>query len=282
MYWNLKSNFPNGTKIFANWMGWFNGSDGKKHAANVCQSDDARTVRNQVLAAHSVGIDGFVVDWYGATPDYAQPTDKATQLLAASCNALGMEFSIMLDAGTFKWASDKNKSLAAAMSYVRQKYFTQPNYTKITGKPVLWEFGWGNARMDVSAFARNNPDISVLSQTSTMPNCVGSFGWVNGFGSADAPRKYMEFYLGKNDALQIPCIFDGFDDHDPVKTAQSRWGGPARTIHYGQWQMCIDEIKKAVAAGKNFPAIQICTWNDYDERTQVESEVLGLEGMRLY
>ncbi len=52
MFWNLKSNFPNGTKIFANYMGWFNGADGKKHAANVCQSDDARTIRNQVLAAH--------------------------------------------------------------------------------------------------------------------------------------------------------------------------------------------------------------------------------------
>jgi hypothetical protein len=282
MFLNIKSQLPAGTKLLANWMGWFNGADGKKHAANVCQSDDPRTVRNQVLAAHAVGIDGFIVDWYGSNPDYAQPTDKATALLAQACMALDMEFSIMIDSGTFKWAPDHNKALAAGLTYVRQKYLPMPNYTKINGKPVIWEFSWANAKMDVSAFAHANPDITVLSQTSTAKNCAGSYGWVNGFGAPDAPQKYMQMYLAKKDAIQIPCLFDGFDDHDPVIAANSRWGGPARSIAYGQWQMCIDEINKAAAAGKTFPAVQICTFNDYDERTQMESQFLALAGLRLY
>ncbi len=202
-----------------------------------------------------------------------------------------MEFSIMIDSGTFKWAADKNKALAAGMNYVRQKYFAMPNYSKINGKPIVWEFSWANAKMDVSVFAKNNPDALVLTQTQTAPGCGGSYGWINGGWGAnngpaapDAAKKYMEFYLQKKDALQIPCIFDGFDDHDPIKLTQSRWdlAKPARTMSYGQWQMCIDEINKAVASGKKFPAVQICTWNDYDERTQIESQVLALEGMRLY
>jgi hypothetical protein len=286
-FFNLKSKLPAGTKLLANCQGWFNGADGTKHMAGVCQSDDPRTVRNQVLAAHAVGIDGFVVDWYGPDAnDFARPTDRFTQLLATQAAALGMEISIMIDSGTFKWATGDHLSvLNAALAYIRQRYlFSLPNYTKIAGKPVIWEFGWANAKMDVAAFARSNPDLTVLNQTSVVPGCAGSYGWVNGFGSPDAPRQYMESYLAKKDAIQIPCIFDGFDDHnpDPAHITESRWGGPARKIPYGQWQMCIDEINKAAAVGKVFPAVQICTWNDHDERTQMESQFLALAGLKLF
>jgi len=291
MLLNIKSQLPPGVKLWANWMGWFNGADGKKHRANICQSDDIRTIRNQVLAAHSVGIDGFVVDWYSATPDYAQPTDKATQLLAVASLALGMEFSIMLDSGAFKWAPDRNKALSVAMAYIRQKYVPMENYSKINSKPILWEFGWANAGMDVSSFARNNPDFIVLSQTSVKPNCAGSFGWVNGgwgpnngFCAPDAPHNYMRDYLSRKDALQIPCLFDGFNDTNPNDTAHSIWykDKAPRIMPYGQWQMCLDEINKAATQGKKFPAVQICTWNDYDEGTAIEPQVLAQAGLKLF
>jgi len=282
---NIKSQLPPGIKLLANCQGWFNGADGSKHMANVCQSDDPRTVHNQVLAAHAVGIDGFVVDWYGPqAADFAKPTDRFTQLLAAATAPLGMEFSIMVDAGTFKWATGDHISvLNSALAYIRQKYLPLANYTKIAGKPVLWEFGWANAKMDVSAFAKNNTDLTVLNQTSVAANCAGSYGWVNGFAPS-SPQQYIEFYLGKKDAIQIPCIFDGFDDHNPNDPAHSIWDktAPARKIPYGQWQMCIDEINKAAASGKKCEAVQICTWNDWDERTEMESRFLALAGLKLF
>jgi len=283
MFFNLKSNFPTGIKIDANWMGWFRGADGKSHAANVCQSDDARTVRNQVLVAHSVGIDSFVVDWYGGgLEDKAKPTDTATQLLVSATAQVGMEFSIMLDKGAFKNAPNRLTALNTAMQYVRTKYFTQPNYTKLNGKFLVWEFGWKENGIDVPAWCKNNADVSLVSQNGCPIGCAGSYAWVNGFAPNSSPQSYVDWYLKRNDPVMIPCIFDGFDDHDPVKTTQSRWGGPARKIPYGQWQMCIDEINKAIAAGKKFPRIQLCTWNDYDERTMLEDKVLALEGLRLY
>lgn len=283
MFLNIKSQLPPGTKLLANYMGWFNGADGKKHAANVCQSDDPRTIRAQVLAAHAIGIDGFVVDWYGPDPtDSAKPTNAATLLLAAACNAVGMEFSIMFDKGGFQYALDKKTALAAGMQYIRQKFFTMSNYTKLNGKPLLWEFAWSNQGMNVSDFAKANPDVAVVSQNASPAACAGSYAWVNGFGTPDAPQKYMEFYLTRNDPVMIPCLFDSFDDHDPIKTTRSRWGGAARIIAPGQWQMCIDEINKAVASGKKFPIMQICTWNDYDERTELESAAIAQAGLRLY
>jgi len=283
MFLNIKSNFPPGIKIDANWMGWFRGADGKNHAANVCQSDDPRTIRNQVLAASSIGIDSFVVDWYGGgVSDRANPTDNATLLLAPACAQVGMEFSIMLDKGAFKNSPNKLTALNTAMQYVRAKYFTQPNYTKLNGKFLLWEFGWKENGIDISSWAKANPDVALVSQNNCPIGATGSYAWVNGFAPNSSPQNYMDFYLKRNDPEMIPCIFDGFDDHDPINTTQSRWGGPARHIPYGQWQVCIDAINKAIASGKKFKRIQICTWNDYDERTQIESQALALEGLRLY
>lgn len=280
---NIKSQLPPGVQVLANCQGWFNGADGRKHLAGVCQSDDPRTVHNQVLTAHSVGIDGFVVDWYGATPDYASPTDRFTQLLFQETAKLGMTVSIMVDSGTFKWSSLDHKSvLNSALSYVRQKYLPLPNYTAVNNKPLLWEFGWAEHGINIPVVAKANPDLALMTQ-SRMAGGDGTYGWVNGFPPS-SPQQYVHRYLAQNDPIQVPCIFDGFDDHnpDPAHIHESRWGGAARSIPYGQWQMCLDEINAVWSSGKRFGAVQICTWNDYDERTEMESRFLALSGLKLY
>lgn len=283
-FFNLKSKFPPGTKLLANGQGWFNGADGTKHMPNVCQSDDPRTVHNQALAYHAVGITDYVQDWYGPqSADFAPPTDKATQLWAAETPALGMGISIMLDSGTFKWASGDHISVFnSAMAYIRKKYLPLPNYTHIGGKPVIWEFGWAEHGIDIGAVAKANPDLTILTQ-SRMAGGAGTYGWVNGF-APDTPQKYMQWYLGQNHPIQIPCLFDGFDDSNPADPLHSRWDAkaPARKIPYGQWQMCIDEINKAAAAGKKFEGVQIATVGDHDERTEMESRFLALAGLKLF
>jgi hypothetical protein len=281
-FFNIKSQLPPGTKLLANGQGWFNGADGSKHIANVCQSDDPRTVHNQALAYHAVGITDYVQDWYGPqAADFAQPTDKATQLWGAEAAALGMGISIMLDSGAFKWSrTDFSKLLASDILYIRQKYISLPNYTHIGGKPVIWEFGWAEHGIDIAAIAKANPDLTILTQ-SRMAGGAGTYGWVNGFAPS-TPQAYMQNYLAQNHPIQIPCIFDGFDDHDPANPANSRWGGPARKIPYGQWQMCIDEINKAAAAGKKFEGVQLVTVGDHDERTEMESKFLALAGLKLF
>ena len=287
MFFNIKSQLPPGVKLLANGQGWFNGKDGRKHMANVCQSDDPRTVHNQALAYHAVGITDYVQDWYGPeSADFAVPTDRATQLWVKETASLSMGFSIMLDSGAFKWSKTNFAQLLASdLLYIRQKYISQPNYTHIGAKPVIWEFGWAEHGIDISAVAKANPDLTILTQ-SRMAGGAGTYGWVNGF-PPDTPQKYVQRYLAQHDPIQIPCLFDGFDDHnpDPAHRTESRWkpGVPnsARFIPYGQWQMCIDEINKAAALGKKFEGIQIVTVGDHDERTEMESKFLALAGLKL-
>lgn len=284
MVFNIKSQLPTGIKLLANGQGWFSGADGTKHMANVCQSDDPRTVHNQALAYHAVGITDYVQDWYGPqSADFAPPTDKATQLWSKETAALGMGLSIMLDSGVFKWASGDHISVFnSAIAYIRQKYISLPNYTHIGGKPVIWEFGWAEHGIDIGAVAKANPDLTILTQ-SRMAGGAGTYGWVNGL-APDTPQKYMQRYLAQKEAIQIPCLFDGFDDSNPADPAHSRWdkNAPARKIPYGQWQMCIDEINKAAAAGKKFEGVQIVTAGDHDERTEMESRFLALAGLKLF
>jgi hypothetical protein len=266
------------TKLYANWMGWFKASGGK-HAAGVCQSDDPETVRKQIKMAQALGVDGFVVDWYG--PD-DQPTHEATKILAELCKYEGFEFSIMLDAGIYKWKSTdpavRSQVLQDAVNWVMQNFVTRPGYSVISGRPLLWEFGW---RHDAFSAPPTFGNALLLSQDSLIaPYAGGTFAWVNGFPPGD-PMSYVKSYLARTDAVQVPCIFWGFDDHDPKSPANSIWSGPARFIspQFGDtWTGCIDAIN---ATGKTYPAIQICTWNDYDERTCIEPFAKALTGMRL-
>lgn len=285
MFLNIKSQLPSGTKLVGNWMGWFKGADGTHHRANVCQSDDPRTVRNQALAMHSVGFDGVVDDWYGGgAADKADPTDKATVLLAKETANLGMEISMMLDKGAFSGApvgQQRQQVFNAALQYIRAHYFTLPNYSRLNGKPLIWEFGWQEHGIDIASVAKTNPDILILSQ-SRMAGGGGTYGWVNGFPPS-TPKAYMDWYLSHTqDPIMVPCIFDKFNDANPKDPTKSIWGGPVRTLAPGLAQMCIDGINKAAAAGKKFPMVQYASWNDVDEQTELESQVLALMGMKLF
>jgi hypothetical protein len=280
-------------KIYANWMGWFI-STGGKHPAGVCQSDDPSTVRKQIRMAKAIGVDGFIVDWYGNNPDQAAPTNQATMELMVLCEEENFEFSIMLDSGIFKWQADasttgviqRNNILNTAMNYVSSKFMTSPAYSKIGGLPVVWEFGLRSNSIDMTAFTKAFPNVLMMYQDTLAAGAnAGSYAWVNGFPNAGV--QYLQNYMSahaKDLTPVVPCLFWQFDDHDPKAPANSIWGGPARLID-AQWgdtlTGCVNAVRTALATAKNIPAVQLCTWNDYDERTYFEPIAKALTGTKL-
>lgn len=280
---SLKSQFPN-TKILANWMGWFQQAGGK-HLAGVCESQDPRTIRNQIAMAKAVGIDGFVIDYYGPNNN---PTHQAALELMVACEADGeFEFSIMHDSGEYKWASSdpsvRLQTLIADIDFVNVNFATSPRYTQLKGKPLFWEFGWRVTGIDPTAVLAKYPGMQLLLQDSIPDGApaAGTFAWVNGFPNAGAA--YLGSYLSNRQAIgiKVPCLFWQFDDHDPKAPANSVWGGAARLISPRNGDMWTDCIRLIQGAGQ-FPIIQVCTWNDYDERTAIEPIVKGLTATRLF
>lgn len=275
------------SKIVANWMGWFEGATGNKHIGGVCRSDDPRTVGAQVKMAKKIGLSGFVNDWYGYNPDFSVPVNEASLILMTECEEQGFEFSIMLDAGAFKWPQVTNKpaQLQDAINYTRTNYMSSSAYSRINGKPILYEFGWRGQAIDPLAIQTANPDIIIICQDKTPTGA--SFSWVNGFGSATAPNSYLDGYLAQTDAIMIPCMFWGFDDHDPKNPTKSIWDSTAaaRFIdpRYGQqWMDCINKINAASKKPGQFPYIQVCTWNDYEEGTRIEPFIKAIMDQHLW
>ena len=284
-------------KVYANWMGWFQ-LNGGKHIAGICQSDDPRTVRAQIRMAKALGIDGFVVDWYGYNPDQSAPSNQATLELMVACEEEGFEFSIMLDSGIFKWQADmsaaglvtRNSILQAAMAYAQNTFLASPAYSQINGVPVVWEFGLRENGINMAALTGAFPGLLWLFQNSiglgAAGAALGSFAWVAGF--PDAGLQYLGNYLSTHHSdltPVVPCLFWQFDDHDPNAPANSVWGGPARLIghHWGAtFTGCVALVKAALAQSKNIPAVQLCTWNDYEERTCFEPFARGVSGISTF
>lgn len=279
----LKSQLPN-TKILANWMGWFQQAGGK-HIAGVCESIDPRTVRAQIQMAKAVGIDGFVVDWYGPNDN---PTNEATLELMTAAEADGQfEFSIMLDSGIFKWASTdpavRQQKLYDAITYAITNFGQSPRYTSLNNLPLFWEFGLRDNGMNPSLLTSRFPNLPLLYQDSIPMGALstGTFAWVNGF--PDSVATYLNGYLSRvqPSGIKVPCVFWQFDDHDPKAPANSVWGGPARLISPRNGDMWTDCVQMIRAAGP-FPIVQVCTWNDYEERTAIEPIVKALTATKLY
>lgn len=249
---------PQRVHIYA--QGWW-GSPSHINIGYV--SSDPAIVRRQVASCKAVFAPAKVsisVDWYG--PSKLADAESYAQQLMRESEAQGTEFSIMIDRG----AGDFNSTIA----YIRKTYFPSSAYSKLGGKFIVWQFGVQG--IDAAIFAHANPDILLLSQNSTS----NSYAWPNGF-APDTPLRYLERYLQRKDAVMVPCLWRGFDDHKKSDPAQSVWSGPARLMDPGPGEVWL--LWNALAAiigasAQNFTELGIATINDYEERSRLEPYIL--------
>jgi len=288
------------TKIYANYMGWFK-LIGGKHRAGIYDSDNPRVIVHQIRNAKAIGIDGFIIDYYGPSDN---PTHQASLELMMLCEEEDFEFSIMPDAGIFKYAADMSpaglalraETLKTTLKYIFHIFMASPKYSVIAGSKPLWEFGLAAAGIVMSDLVQYLPaGVTLMYQNDVGPGAnVGSYAWVAGFPDAGIP--YLTDYCARHAAdltPVVPCLFWRFNDTAPplplalpvLKTAavaQSVWGGPARSIDAmlgATFSSTVNICRAYVArAGVNCPAVQICTYNDYEEGTEVETIIDAILG----
>ncbi|PYX50402.1 MAG: hypothetical protein DMG79_05975, partial [Acidobacteria bacterium] len=126
------------TNIYAHLMVWFGGSN---HMNVGYSSTDAAHVHAQVTDMVSRGIDGVIVDWYGA----GNNEDQATKLIMAEAESHpGFTFAIMIDQGAIKWDSctgcSAQQALVSDLQYLEQTYFPSKAYMTRQGRPVVTNF----------------------------------------------------------------------------------------------------------------------------------------------
>jgi len=265
------------TKIYVTWLGWF-GSPA--HMDVGYRSDDSAQIHRQVEDMISRGVQGAIAAWYG--PGNTS-IDNATQLLSTEAEAhVGQfEFAIMEDVGALGSAAaahgcDVTDQLISDLTYVASQYESSPAYMRMNGRPVVFFFGVEAYYIDWSRVISSIPGNSLLifrgTSSFTQSQSNGGFSWVdiesnNPFDPELAAQD--TFYEAAQRApgrVAFGSAYKGFND------TLAMWG-TNRVINQQceqTWLQTFSEAGKFYSSGNQLPALQIATWNDYEEGTAIE------------
>ena len=263
------------SKVYAHLLLWFGGSN---HMNVGYSSTDSAQIHRQITDMISRGIDGVVIDWYGPN----NSIDQATKLVMNEAETHpGFTFAIMVDQGAIEWDSCSGcapqQALINQLQYIEQTYFPSPAYMRVDGKPVVTNFNidlsysvdWNAvngalATHPLFLFQNNNGFTHVLSG--------GSYSWVMPTTSDYGMSYLTSFYdagMPLTSDQTVGATYKGFND------TLASWGSNRiMGQQCGQtWLQTFSEINGLYNFGKQLAAVQLVTWNDYEEGTEIESGI---------
>jgi hypothetical protein len=263
------------TKIYAHLLLWFGGSD---HMNVGYSSTDPGEIKNQINDMVSRGLDGVIIDWYGPN----NSIDQATKLVMAEAeNHPGFTFAIMIDAGAMGpnscWGCSSQQVLINLLQYLEHTYFSSPAYMTRYGQPVVTNFNIDYAysiNWNAVSGALSTPPIFLFQDNDGFSHSMsdGSFSWVMPTVGNYGMSYLSEFYqagMSFPSELTIGAAYKGFND------SLASWGsGRNMGQQCGQtWLETFSEINSLYNAGKQISDLQLVTWNDYEEATELESGI---------
>ena len=254
--------------------------DGKRQIASKFypiigpyDSGDPDVLEYHLLLMKLAGIDGVIVDWYGLTDfrDYAILHRNTTRLLQ-QCERLKMKFVICYEDQTIPalvegkrmTAADRVTHAVKEIDWLGKYWFQSGSYVKLDGKPVLLSFGHAGLTKSewAQCLSRLASPVSYFSQDIRRDGAIGGFGWP----SPKVGMQQVDRFLAESKQwpYAIPAAFPRFDDI--YKQAKVSEGYPVLPDNNGRTLK--DTLKKAL--NSDAPIIQIATWNDWGEGTQIE------------
>jgi len=265
------------TRIYAHYMGWF----GNRSHINIgYRSNDAAQVQKQVADMSSRGISGVVVTW-----NNGPETQQSAQMLLKQAELHpGFDFSLEEDVGALNtYAStvgcDVTPQVIQDLTNFYKNFEGSSAYLRINNRPVVFFFGVEKYYVDwkrVRNAVPGNPIFMIRNSGAfAKDHSDGGFSWSE--QSRTNPFDEMLTYLDNfySVALRSPgkvafgSVYPGFNDNS------ASWGRN-RIIHQHCAQTWLDtfaEIGRFYSAGNQLRALQIVTWNDYEEGTAVEAGI---------
>jgi PKD repeat protein len=268
------------TKVFAAWLPWFGGSN---HMNVGYRSDDPAQVHRQVEDMISRGINGAVIDWFGPN---VQILSAASILMQREAEAHpGFEFAIMEDSGALFNAAvangcDVTSQLISDLNFINSQFVPSPAYLHVNGKAVIFTFGITQFYIDWQRVLASLPATDLLifrGQEGLQASFAGgAFQWVdiNTNDAFDMQLAALDGFYSAARASGRPAAgaaYKGFDD----TLAEF---GSNRQIHHQcaqTWMDTFHETNKFFSAGNQLATLQLVTWNDYEEGTEIESGIDG-------
>lgn len=222
-----------------------------------------------------------------------------------------LKFGILEDKGTLVYSCPTNgggvdqtacltSALISDMDYINQSYASSPVYWTDNGQPVVaffvtqslwsnptpnWSAIWTGMKAHTDAYTKPFKFLYEFGSFTTSAYDNGRFAWSQppvfsstdqlwwGSSTALSPTYLDNFYaagITHPSQLAVGAIYKGFDDH------MASWGGN-RVIAQQCGQILLNTAKEV---GKYFggnnpqiPYMQVITWNDYEEGSEVESGI---------
>lgn len=263
------------TKVFAHMVLWFGQSD---HINVGYSSTDPAQVKRQISDMISRGIDGVVMVWYG--PNNA--IDRAAKLVMHEAETHpGFTFAIMVDNGAIRWDScpgcGPQSALIQDLQYVEQTYFPSPAYLRMGGRPVITNFDidlyykvdWSAAR---AAMATDPVFLFQNGNGFRHGQSDGAYSW-DIPTTSDYGMSYLANFYAVGAAFPGKetwgAAYKGFND----KLAS--WGlNRVMGQQCGQtWLQTFAKINSLHDSTNQLPVLQLVTWNDYEEGTEIETGI---------
>jgi hypothetical protein len=194
----------------------------------------------------------------------------------------GFKFAIMIDKGAIKLSAcsgcTPQQALIEQIHYIEQTFIPSPAYMRINGRPMITNFDvelhypsvdWATA----AATTTTNP-IFIFEDASGFTHVAtgGSYSWVRP-STTDFGMGYLtNFYDAGSLHPQLETIgasYKGFND------TLASWGlNRIMTQRCGHtWLQTFAKINSLYNSSNQLDALQLPTWNDYEEGTEVESGI---------
>ncbi len=284
--------------LFAHAMPWFEATDqgfGWHWTMNVRTAQEVRSGRvashyrpllgaydsadPDVLEAHTLwmklaGFDGVLADWYGVRDDFDYPMiHRRTEALFQAAAKAGLKIGVVYEDQSLgnavrhgRLPADRVSEAAREVGrFLRTRWFQRPEWWRIGGKPVVLVFG--PQFLDAggwAAFRQETGPICLLTLHQRQPYAEGGFDWpvpTEGFAFT---RRFGERSAGW--PVRVACAFPRFRDW---YEEGGQKGYPDLPDDSGRTYR---ETLEAALALKPV-AVQVATWNDWQEGTQIEPSV---------
>lgn len=236
-------------------------------------SGDPHVLEYHLLLMKLAGIDGVIVDWYGLTDyrDYAVLNRNTTRMLE-QCERLKMRFVICYEDQTIPAlveanrvvASDRVSHAVSEIDWLGQYWFKSGSYIRLDNKPVLLSFGHsGLSPLEwTQCLSRLQSPVTYYSQDIRRDGAIGAFGWPSPkVGMTQVDRFLAEASKWPS---SIPAAFPRFDDI----YGEAGVGDSYPQLPDDSGRTFQTTLQKAFKSNPNI--IQIATWNDWGEGTQIE------------
>jgi hypothetical protein len=262
-------------RLKAHYLTWFDRSSAS-HLDVGYDSSDPAVIDRHLNDMQSAGVDVVTPDYYGSGNLFGV---KVLSLLVMGCVKRGMTIAPCFDGGMVKHRPDMSISATAYM--VGQMRAFKDKYSAVMeklpdGRYLCDSFSWNSSdpRFDIdeSKVCASLPEYAILFREKggfSKTGSSGSFAW--------AFTDHAAWLLAAAKAGKIGCgaLCKGFDDHnrrpgaDPTKSV---WDSsqPARILAERDGQQWLDTIKIYNDSAYKPPYMQLVTWNDQEEGTELE------------